>query len=792
MAERFFGNMTDEEYEEWKSLSQEEKVAMARELAIEKRKAKKIKEAEDSAYWKNYRKKAMTTEHGSISDEPHFEETYSADSPYATLAKAKADEYLGLSEKTISRGPQNMGDYVSNAWDSFDLGDTLKDLGLSKDLKEELEKDAHKNRIITEEDHDEAKALREDRLTAEEFPEVVEDPRVVAPTDTLMSKFQDHLKKKTPLTRGLEDRTQTDEFADAQKTTFDDEGNVLTLSPEDAEMESIREGIAGNTAMVADEAAMEASMRSPGHPLNTDSEAPPEEGMSLYNKAKLAGGAAVKLYLDTNPWLSKEKKNKLLDSIVPPLELKNKKKVESLINTSKKDVEKEIGGKLDGELGGDKKKTTGDFVKFDENGYPVYKKGSGWAKSFNDAFAKSLEQEGNKTFSWTGHDGKSRSYTNKRATKTIEKAPESVVKKPTSVDKKEYDPTVLMPQISKYKEAKTPKDKERVLTEFEKNYLTVKEKKNVRAIVKEESQEKGEDEYWIDPRTGFALNLSAIDRRIDRADLMKMAALFPPADRAAFLYSKKAIDKPDFDAIVKTSEQKRALDVMLKKVQIKEAQLKVVALERKNALDPERKEMLKLYEISVTQDDFDMQILLGEKLGFPKDVLKLTTDNRRRHEKEKLRGKGVDGFKNKFFLPYSKVSDKKDGWIKRASSIVQTTGVIDAIGLDGKKYVDRRGYFRSFGLFEQEAMKKKGNKGELLSKMPFYQRIKSDPKFFGSDNKFSPSIFVNDSIAYEKHLMDGLVYMGMDKTYTGRWSDMLAYISSQERPDELTRILSAE
>jgi len=382
--------------------------------------------------------------------------------------------------------------------------------------------------------------------------------------------------------------------------------------------------------------------------------------------------------------------------------------------------------------------------------------------------------------------------TDKELEKIIEEEIEIPEKGKRKTSEEVYDPTVLMPQISKYKAAKTPKDKERVLTEFEKNYLTVKERKNVRAIVKEESQEKGEDEYWIDPRTGFALNLSAIDRRIDRADLMKMAALFPASDRAAFLYSKKAIDKPDFDAIVKTSEQKRALDVMLKKVQIKEAQLKVVALERKNALDPERKELLKLYEISVSQDDFDMQILLGEKLGFPKDVLKLTTDNRRRHEKDKLRGKGSDGFKNKFFLPYSKVSDKKDGWIKRASSIVQTTGVIDAIGLDGKKYVDRRGYFRSFGLFEQEAMKKKDNKGELLSKMPFYQRIKSDPKFFGSDNKFSPSIFVNDSIAYEKHLMDGLVYMGMDKTYTGRWSDMLAYISSQERPDELTRILSAE
>ena len=148
MAERFLGNMTDEEYEEWKSLSKEDRKKLARELAVEKREAKKIKEAEDAAYWKNYRKKAMTTEHGSISDEPLFDETYSLEtSPLGLSAKALADDKL----KDIERDPIQLTDYRGQKGTSRGLSSlpdvtedddesgffsmkTLRDWGLTKDL----------------------------------------------------------------------------------------------------------------------------------------------------------------------------------------------------------------------------------------------------------------------------------------------------------------------------------------------------------------------------------------------------------------------------------------------------------------------------------------------------------------------------------------------------------------------------------------------------------------------------------------------------------------------------------
>ena len=348
--------------------------------------------------------------------------------------------------------------------------------------------------------------------------------------------------------------------------------------------------------------------------------------------------------------------------------------------------------------------------------------------------------------------------------------------------KQVYDPSVLMPQITKYKAAKTEPEKEEVL----KNTT-----KDERAAIREEADPKC---FWIDPRTGFALNKCKMDKLIDRDHTMKLAALLQPADRAIYLQRRNLITKEDFDAIVKTPNQKKALALKQANLSIKLTQLKIANEETKGKVDPKRKEWLTMYTNAVSQDDYGMQILLGKKLGFSEDVLKLTTDNRRKYEMAKLSSKkGMDGFKNTFYLPYSKVADKKDVWVKRAASIIQTDGKLaNLVGFDGEKYVDRRGYFRSFGLFEQNVMKGKGNKGELLSKMPFYEKIRTNKKFFGSDGKFSPSKFVNDTVAYEKYLMDALVYKGMDYDYEGQYGRMLTYITGVEPKDELSQILSAE
>ena len=102
--DRFFGNMSDEEYEEWKSLSPEERKEIARELALEKRQAKVQKEADDMAKAKAFRKKAIIAgakrANTPTPKQPVFTEDYSLKtSPEGLAAKALADEKLKITER---------------------------------------------------------------------------------------------------------------------------------------------------------------------------------------------------------------------------------------------------------------------------------------------------------------------------------------------------------------------------------------------------------------------------------------------------------------------------------------------------------------------------------------------------------------------------------------------------------------------------------------------------------------------------------------------------------------------
>ncbi len=63
-------------------------------------------------------------------------------------------------------------------------------------------------------------------------------------------------------------------------------------------------------------------------------------------------------------------------------------------------------------------------------------------------------------------------------------------------------------------------------------------KRNVKkkpVVNKKRQKIKKPDEYWVDPRTGYRLNLSEMDRRIDKNECMKVAKLLPADDRLKYL-----------------------------------------------------------------------------------------------------------------------------------------------------------------------------------------------------------------------------------------------------------------
>ena len=751
MAERFFGNMTDEEYEEWKSLSKEERKAMARELAVEKRKAKKIKEAEDAAYWKNYRKEAQV-EKGTdkfrlfpelLSQQPVFNEDYSLEtSPEGLAAKALADEKLKVTEiyplqltdyrgqKGTSRGLSSLPNVTEDDNDSgFFSMKTLRDWGLTKDLNEELKKDAHKNRVITEEDHAKARALRADRLRASEFPEVVEDPRVVAPVNQLLADRQKYDLEKSGnvlLEQAEADRVQADEFADAQETTFDDEGNVLTLSPEDAEYEAFRKGIAGNTAMVAEENAREEELAIIDEYEEKYGEK--DKGLDFYDQLKLSTAAFIKSKLDANVFMGDKTKDEIINTLVPAIDVskkdKKKKKVTSLINLDKKKVEKNIEENTKKELKKIIKKE-----KVIEELSPTHVPPK-----------KEMDIGGETSDPWMQQ---------------------------SDDFKLEYDPTFLAPKILDYQAAKTDTEREEVLKDTG---------KDERAAIREEADPKC---FWVDPFTGFAINNCELDKRIRRKEEIELAKIFPPADRAVYLARKNVITQGDLTAMLDPTEMEQ-LDLLIKKQKAQEGAYTLISAKLKSEENPKRKEWLKMYINAGSNDNYGLQVLLGTKLGFSKDIMDAAQKSHLLSEKAKLDSKtgGKKAFENAFMVPYSTVVANEMKWIDRATAIVQKDGIMSEYQMDGVTIRDRSGRFRSYGLKEHGDMKTKSPEEQLAiyRRSPYYKRMIKNKNFLDADGNFDPTRLTKDKDSYERYLLDTLVWMAMEDLYNEKYTDMMRFV----------------
>ena len=271
-----------------------------------------------------------------------------------------------------------------------------------------------------------------------------------------------------------------------------------------------------------------------------------------------------------------------------------------------------------------------------------------------------------------------------------------------------------------------------------------------------------------------------MDKRMDRKSEMAMAALFPAGDRAAYLYSKKLIDKEDYEMMIKPSEKEEAA-TLLSKVKRKETILKIKKLEQDSKRNPQEKNWIDLFKNAVTNDNYIMQEILGRKLGFSDSDLKKSRDLSKSQELAKLAGSGK-AFKTQFDVEYSTVIGNKAKWQSRSSSVVYGSqdAEFELGGLGGKpsKFTDRRGYFKSYGLYEQadaQSMDRSRLNG-ILMKAPMARTFMADPRYEGSDGKFDAIKFVNDTDAYERYLYDTLVFEGMSSLYQPKiYAAMMKY-----------------
>ena len=599
--------------------------------------------------------------------------------------------------------------------------------------------------------------------------------------------------------------------------------DVDRLSPEDAAFIANQKGIAGNTAMVAKENAKELGLRSPGHPANyidpeveddfsatkehlegvddqitnlfdlqkqiqekhdkkniprLDQEPVPEKVKEAVEEAVEKGevweAVEAKEGKETGGLITLEKAEVLKDQ-----EEKKEKKKEAVDKVLDKELKKAISTEK-------KDTTTSDFVRFDEAGYPIYKQGSTWGNKFRDAYNKALDNKDPK-FSWVGHDGKSREYTVKQAAKTIKKAPEPTVaeKEEVKIDrsiqtKPESEDIMIAQAIPKLKEAKTEVEKEKVIQKATENLTDPEEI----TIKRAELKERGPDKYWIDPFTGFALNLSETERRRDRKDLIEIANTLPAADRAVYYYMNRIIDKPDFDAIVKTKRHREALDRKLKLLQIETQNYKLVSAKRNAETDPERAEHLKMWLNASSAKNYELVAYLGEKLGLDKGIMDRAKRAQIQFEMDKLSAKATKGglktaFSNNYGVDYSTVIANKLKWIDKATAIIQTEGVMESYNLDGKIVRDRSGRFRTYGLKEQSDMKALPYSEQLkiFERSPYKKLIMTDKRFFNNDGVFDPSILVNNKDAYEQYLSNDLVWFAMNDAYNEQYDSMMKFIA---------------
>ena len=341
MAERFFGNMTDEEYEEWKSLSKEDRKKLARELALEKRRAKKIKEAQDAAYWKNYRKESQV-EKGTDkfrlfpelqSQQPIFNEDYSLEtSPEGLSAQALANDKLTRGLSNIGAMGEDAPGYGANVKKDDEPGffsmKTLRDWGLIGDLKATTAKINRENTPIPENVILEgriASKLNKHPYDADEFSDIEEEP---------ISEFDQEIidnKLKAAKFSGLstvDDGAINPEEQAADARRFQREYEEAAFPEEPSWTKHL---IAGG-----DKKAMKQ--------INEDLGKLVPDPVTL----KLAAAAFIESKLSPS-LLGKKTRSKIIDSIIPPItkeEAKNhnKNNKEGLINTSKDEVLKELVG----------------------------------------------------------------------------------------------------------------------------------------------------------------------------------------------------------------------------------------------------------------------------------------------------------------------------------------------------------------------------------------------------------------------------------------------------------------
>ena len=322
-------------------------------------------------------------------------------------------------------------------------------------------------------------------------------------------------------------------------------------------------------------------------------------------------------------------------------------------------------------------------------------------------------------------------------------------------------------------------DHESNLPEIQK--LTKKLSKEDTARVKEEA-----GDWYVDPWTGFAIDLNKLQKRQDRKDAMEMASLLPADKRAMYLYQQDLIEKDDLDKLIAPSEkEKLARKLTETQIAVQASKLLLSNKKLKNYQSPEQKEWYTSYRNAVTNDDMDGIYTFGRKLNLSEHELKKIVEGHKKAGLAKATKKDTDIFKKRFNIPYTKVWDSRQRVMMESAKVFEEGQAGGMMNFMGQRYAGRKGLLEDNGLFELEDLTKRSN--EQINQ--FFVGLKDKSMFNAKrwqkeDGSHDYQKILTNPTAYNRLLQKNLIWNHMDTLGSGQYDKMEQYRLELQQRDE--------
>ena len=299
-------------------------------------------------------------------------------------------------------------------------------------------------------------------------------------------------------------------------------------------------------------------------------------------------------------------------------------------------------------------------------------------------------------------------------------------------------------------------------------------------------------DWYIDPYTGFAIDLNKLQARQDRKDAMEMASLLPADKRTMFLYQEGLISKNDVDKLLEPSEQEK-LEKQLKTMQIAVQASNLLLNNKKlqNYQSPEQKEWHTSYRNAVTNDDYDGIYTFGRKLGLSEAELEKIVEGHKKANVAKATKSDTDIFKKRFNIPYTKVWDARQKVMMESAKVFEEGEAGGMMNFMGQKYSGRKGLLADNGLLElNDANALSANDlANYFAELPD-ATIFDERRWQKEDCSPDYPKLLNDPLAYQRLLQKNLIYRHMETLTGGQYKKMEQYKAQiQSRDENLNSIL---